>query len=599
MNRYSRMKTTFAKRELYIGLCLFSSLSIHGALVQEGFAPAVNFPANSSPLNVSLADIDGDGLVDVAVANFTPGVSVLRNTSSPMNVQLSPPVFYSTAIGAIDVKFGDLDGDGKLDMVAAVGGGVSVFRNISSPGTIAFAPRINFVFGSASLPNGVVIQDFNGDGKPDLAFLHHDNSAVRVLKNVSSPGILNDSSFVLAAQFSTSLPIDIASGDFNGDSLPDFFVAASSGSFFTNSSSGSNLSFVRTFSQPSLRFIQDAGVDDVLVGELDGDGRIDLVGRTSTVVSLIRNTTTNSAITLSTQPVAGAWTATGVGYLNFDNKLDLITANRFGKQIAIHTNNATAGVLNSNSFILQTTIQTSNNPFSIAIGDIDGDGRDDIVTSSSDGANVVTVYRNLLNHSPIAEAGLDQILECSGNLAQLTLDGSASVDIDGDSLTYAWFFGTNQIGTGSVLSMNLNPGSYLFRLRVSDSLGASEEDTVQIVVQDSISPEFLALTASPSLLWPPNNKMASVIIHADILDTCDGTPLARILSVTSNEAEKRGKLDWEITGPFTLNLRAERLGSGAGRTYTVTVEATDSAGNSATNQVSIFVPLSLGKNASP
>jgi hypothetical protein len=600
------MKKNFVRLSVCVGIWLFSAGSVLAALVQEGFAPGISFAANGSPLNVTLTDVDGDGLQDVGVANFTPGVSLLRNISNPSNVQLSAPVFFATAIGAIDVKFGDLDGDGKPDMVAAVGGGVSVFRNISVPGAIAFSPRVDFIFGSASLPNGVVIQDFNQDGKLDLAFLHHDNSTVRVLKNVSSPGILTQSSFEVAAQFFASSPIDIAGGDFNGDGLIDFFVAGSSSRFFINTSAGGALTFTGVTSVPSLRFVQDAHVDDVLTGDLDGDGLVDLLGRTSTNLfgsstnaTIIRNATTNATIRLRTQQLPGAWTAIGLGELNGDTKLDVITANRFGKQIAIHTNNAIAGVLNNDSFGLQTSIATSNNPFSLAIGDINGDGRNDIVTCSSDGANGVTVYRNLLNHSPVAEAGPDQVVECSGDVVQVTLDGTASDDVDGDLLTYKWFSGTNQIGTGSVLPIELGFGSYFFRLQVSDSKGASEEDTVQVVVQDATPPEFQSLTADPSVLWPPNHKLVPVTIHADVLDECDANPEARIIAIRSSEADTITVPDWEITGLLSLKLRAERLGNNDGRTYFVDVEATDAIGNKATNTISVIVPRALGPKGSP
>lgn len=228
------MKKIISTLTVCLGTYALASSPVEAGIVQEGFAPGISFPANSEPLNVTLADIDSDGRLDVAVANFVDGVSILRNNSSPAGVQLQSPVFYNTAIGASDVKFADLDGDSKPDMVAVVAGGVSIFRNISSPGTIAFAPKSDFVFGRHSLPNGVAIEDFNGDGKSDLAFLNHDDSFMRVMMNVSVPGALTSSSFALAAQLFAGRPIDIVSGDFNGDGLPDIFTAADSGTFFLN-----------------------------------------------------------------------------------------------------------------------------------------------------------------------------------------------------------------------------------------------------------------------------------------------------------------------------------------------------------------------------
>ena len=52
--------------------------------------------------------------------------------------------------------------------------------------------------------------------------------------------------------------------------------------------------------------------------------------------------------------------------------------------------------------------------------------------------------------------------------------------------------------------------------------------------------------------------------------------------------------DWLITGNLTLNLRAERLGNGTGRVYTITVQCMDSSGNSTTKNVTVNVPHDQG-----
>jgi hypothetical protein len=55
--------------------------------------------------------------------------------------------------------------------------------------------------------------------------------------------------------------------------------------------------------------------------------------------------------------------------------------------------------------------------------------------------------------------------------------------------------------------------------------------------------------------------------------------------------------DWEITGPLSLNLRAERLETGPGRIYTITVQCTDAAGNNSTKNAKVTVPHDQkGKN---
>ena len=573
--------------------------TLDATVVSEGFAPGVTFPANSEPLNISVADLDADGRPDVTVANFITGVSILRNASSPGNPSLQAPIFYATAIGAMDVKFDDLDGDGKLDMVVVVAGGVSVFRNTSSLGAITFAPRADFVFGSLSLPNEVAVSDYDGDGKPDLAFLNHDDSVLRVMKNVASRGTLSTASFILASQLFTSRAFAISSGDFNGDGRPDLLPGSQNSSrFLLNSTSAGNLTFSSVSSIPGIRTIQDAQVDNILTGEFDGNGLTDLVVRLGSLVTMFRNTSTNIPLTFEIQRLVGAWTAIGTGHLDVDNRLDIITANRFEQRIAVHTNNISINSLNTNGFLVHTQFATLNKPFALSVGDIDGDLRDDIITSSTDGPGMVTVYRNLLNHAPIANAGPDQVLECSQGSAFVMLDSTGTTDPDGDQLSYTWFDGTKIIGVGTRLSIKLNSGVNTIRLAVTDSWGASSDDTVEIVIRDQSSPKFAMLDANPSSLWPANGKMVPIKIIAKVTDDCDTAPQVHILSVRSTGDAKRGQSDWEITGPLSVNLRAERSGRDLEKNYAIDVEAIDTSGNRSTNVIVVTVPHDAGLNNS-
>jgi hypothetical protein len=76
----------------------------------------------------------------------------------------------------------------------------------------------------------------------------------------------------------------------------------------------------------------------------------------------------------------------------------------------------------------------------------------------------------------------------------------------------------------------------------------------------------------------------------------DPAPTARIVGVSSNEPvdgadDGNTNPDWQITGPLSVNLRAERSGSGTGRVYTIEVEGRDAAGNTTLQAVTVRVPL--------
>jgi len=101
------------------------------------------------------------------------------------------------------------------------------------------------------------------------------------------------------------------------------------------------------------------------------------------------------------------------------------------------------------------------------------------------------------------------------------------------------------------------------------------------------------VSATPSMLWPPNHNMVNVSVDYTITDNCG--PVTVTLSVASNEpvnatGDGNTAPDWQVVTDHLVQLRAERAGSGTGRIYTITITATDSAGASASANVTVSVP---------
>ncbi|MFO0565776.1 MAG: trypsin-like serine protease [Polyangiaceae bacterium] len=110
---------------------------------------------------------------------------------------------------------------------------------------------------------------------------------------------------------------------------------------------------------------------------------------------------------------------------------------------------------------------------------------------------------------------------------------------------------------------------------------------------NDVTPPVLSnLAATPACLWPPNHKFVSYDLGADITfsvdDNCDPSPKVSIVSVVSSEPAK-GATDVAY-GQGAACLRSERAGTGAGRAYSVTLEAKDAMGNASQGVVTVTVP---------
>jgi hypothetical protein len=135
-------------------------------------------------------------------------------------------------------------------------------------------------------------------------------------------------------------------------------------------------------------------------------------------------------------------------------------------------------------------------------------------------------------------------------------------------------------------------GSTPVTLTVSDNKGASSQCTGTVTVVDNTPPPRPVMWVNPSVLWPANHKMIDVTLNYDATDNCE-QPACQINSVTSNEPISSA--DYAIMDAHHVRLRAERLGSGSGRIYTITVTCTDVSDNSSNQLVTVIVPHDQGK----
>ena len=230
-------------------------------------------------------------------------------------------------------------------------------------------------------------------------------------------------------------------------------------------------------------------------------------------------------------------------------------------------------------------------------------GNTTVTLTVNDGQYNVTDTLNIIvetdNTAPVVNAGPDITVEQESQAGtQVILNGTATNTVS-TRFDFTWsenstVLKTEANVTNTILIYTFNLGTHVVTLSATDEAGNTGTDNVTVTVVDTTLPE-IAISATPNILWPPNHKYVEVSINVTVYDKGDPSPTLKFVSITSNEPDNdvgdgNTVNDIVIMNDFTFNLRAERSGTGSGRIYTVTYEATDASGNYATATVTIEVP---------
>ena len=281
----------------------------------------LSFTSNTPIFDICSCDLNNDGkpdLIGTKFENTATDLIVLQNQSTPGNVSFTkldkanlPALNINAPTG--NVTCGDLNGDGKPDLVASRSGttanSIFVLRNTSA-GTPNFASPVELFLDAGHFAREVSIQDLNSDGKPEIIVANSFDNILYVFRNESGSGTLSINPVpvkITMAGVPNSLALEVQ--DMNGDAKPDIVLTQNQGPniYVLKNQSSSAISFAAPTS-----FTIPGAFNDINSADFNNDGKLDLVltsvFNAQALVLLNQSTAAAFSFTTNNTLTTGNWT---------------------------------------------------------------------------------------------------------------------------------------------------------------------------------------------------------------------------------------------------------------------------------------------------
>ena len=416
------------------GVAVFLSQAASGTYVAPGRAFGYGSAVSGYGARVAIEDIDGDGKLDLVAmdADVNTGGGVLMTLRGNGSGGFTAGSTQSLPSGVVGLPYvvADLDGDGRKDIVTASG----YFLAGSSAGASFAAParRLEGSFG-ATTTETIAVGDFNGDGRLDVALL---NGLGYVNSRFVSIYLGNgDGNFSTGPVYATTQKArELSVTDVDGDGIADLWVGrADQGVYSAAYKSQSVMHFLLgrgdgTFAGAPARATSPLAYMPFAVADFDSDGKPDLV---SLGISPTGDLRASSELLLSSGSATGDFGAAGLvatlsftprfvasGDLNGDGRPDVVVA---GGALSALLGKAGGGFGAEQANVLAPGATVRK----LAVGDVNGDGRSDVVVVTTTGIYVhYADVTGRLQAPRLVDAATDVT-----NLAVGDLNGDGRADI--------------------------------------------------------------------------------------------------------------------------------------------------------------------------
>jgi hypothetical protein len=348
--------------------------------------PATLLPAVSLsvPQRLAIADLNADGRLDVAVAYTGTSSTSVAVMLGAGNGTFLAPTTYTVGTNPQGIAVGDVNQDGKLDVVTANQSSSTVSVLLGN-GDGTLQPATNRSTGASSSPGSVAVADLGGDGYPEVV----------VGLNAGGLAILPNAAGVLGtpvAYAGNSSPWVLLVADLNGDGRPDIAQTSTTMKLSVRLNDGSGAFPAKVeYGVPGL----GPNVTDLRAADVTGDGRPDLVlanayqvaAADPTLVAVFPSAGAGTFGAPVTTSVAGTVRALAALDLTGDGRTDLAVSVDSLGTVSLLANDGAGGLLPESSF------PAVPGPYAMAAGDFTGDGRPDLLVVS-DTQRLAAVLRN-------------------------------------------------------------------------------------------------------------------------------------------------------------------------------------------------------------
>ena len=475
------------------------------------FRPAANYGVGTSPTGLVAGDFNGDGKRDIATVNS--GSNTLSILLGNGDGTFQPSTSFSTGalsscVVGCSVAAGDVNGDGKLDLVVGNGGDSTVSVLLGNgDGTFQAAKKI-------ATPNiapfGIVLADFNHDGRLDIAFATAgSNSAAVMLGN--GDGTFQAPITYQSGPFTTALAV----GEFDGDAAPDLAVTNSSGGTISILKGNGDGTF-----QTAALYPVGSGSSSIAVGDLNRDNAADVVTANSSsgTVSVLLGKgqgTFQPAVNYSVLPSAFGPEPYSVAIqdMNGDGRPDLIVARILTSQAT--DPGGVSVLLGKGDGTFQTPVNylANDSPDAVIATDLVGDHRQDIVAANrrSNDVSVLLGIAPSMTPSPSALSFPPVTARHAGPVQSINVTNSGSGDLRIAIVKVAGANAPDFMKVGDTCSgATVSAGaSCAVSLRFAPKSVGDKTATLQITDDAATSPQLVSLTGTALVRLPSTVPLGS------------------------------------------------------------------------------------------